>query len=1019
MANERNTFGRLLFQPLVWALIYGSLIAFGAYALWRIPVEVLPRFNFPQISVITHEPGATASELETQIAFPIEGEILALPNLVSVRSTMGNGAVETDVRFGQGTDPQADLQSVNSAIDRARGQIPASVHPFAEIMGNAINEVADYTARIPATVSPVEVQRAVLASVVPALRALPGVQRVEVYGAGEEALWVQPNLSAMVRYRVSITSLTQALQSAALVKSGGYLTEGHQDVFIEVRNLPVKIADLERIPVSSPNGPIPLRDLARVVRGPVPTLNAVFFNRHPSIALIVFKQPGASTVPVTQAVAATLAQTTGQLPAGVQWVSIYNQGHLVNLVGHDLTRDLMIGGLLAIGVMLWVLGVGGGVWVLAFSIPLSLVLAIAGLYSTHHSLNLMTLGALTIAVGLLADDGIIVLESIYHRWEQGDDHRVGIIRGLKDIASPDITGTLTTVSVFVPLLFVGGLAGLFFIPFALAMALALLASLVISLTLVPLSLNFLKAGAKANTTSGGKALGKMREWNMRLFHAVARHPRLSLMGCIGLLLISLAGIVLVPVNFLPLPNEGVLLESFSLPPGSSMLETEAAVHEMTERMRADPAVADTFARIGSATSTTYTEPSYAGEIQIKLKPDISVNSLTAVGNRLLRESRMSAVQHSIDTPTIERVGESLSGLPQPFVLRVFGPSIPELRKLSEQITARLRTIPALSSVFNNDAYPITELQLQPNIGALADYGLTPLQLDNQITPLLNGEVVAQVPEGNVPLDLYIRLAGAPEESLETLRNLPIRTAGWTPLGQLANLKMVATPNQIRHIDGARALEIVATPTGPLGSTITAARRALVGLHLPAGYRIAFAGLFPELEDAALGLGLAAIAALVLMTAIMILQFDGLLAPGLLLLQIPLAFAGGFIALAVSGVGLNAVGLVAFLTLVGIGLNHGIVLLYRARRNEGAGMPVEDAVAEAVHVRFRPIMLTTMTAVLGMLPTALGWGQGAAPEQGLAVVVMGGIIWSALLSANLIPALYLHYRNRRLAREISR
>ena len=328
----------------------------------------------------------------------------------------------------------------------------------------------------------------------------------------------------------------------------------------------------------------------------------------------------------------------------------------------------------------------------------------------------------------------------------------------------------------------------------------------------------------------------------------------------------------------------------------------------------------------------------------------------------------------------------------------------------------LKSVPALSDIFNNDAYPVTELQLQPKTAALAAHNLTPFQLYGQIEPLLNGEVVAQVPEGNVPLDLYVRLADAPDKSLEDLSGLSIRTTGWTPLGQLANLKMVTTPNQIRHIDGARALEILATPTGPLGSTIAAARRALAGLHLPPGYRISFGGLYPQLEHAAFALGLAAVAAFVLMTGIMVLQFDGLLVPGLLLLEIPLAFTGGAIALIASGVGLNAMGLVAFLTLVGIGLNHGIVLLYRARRNEAAGMSPSEAVMEAVHVRFRPIALTTLTAVLGMLPTALGWGQGAAPEQGLAVVVMGGIIWSALLSTNLIPALYLNQRRKQIAKE---
>jgi len=1014
--GKQSTVRRLLLQPLLWALIYGALIAYGAYAFWKIPVEVLPRFNFPQIGVLTHQAGATASELETQIAWPLEGEILALPNLVGVRSTMGNGTVDSTVRFEQGTDPQADLQSVNGAIDRARAQIPASVNPYAEIMGNAINEVADYSARIPSDVAPADVERKVLANIVPALRALAGVQRVELYGAGEEALWVQPNLAAMVRFQVPITAITQALQHDVLLKPGGYLTQGHQDIFIEVRNLPVGIAELEQIPVAGVNGPIPLGNLARIVRAPVPTLNTALLDRRPSVALIVLKQPDASTVPVTQAVRATLAATLNQLPHGVQWVNIYNQGHLVHVVGADLARNLLIGGVLAIAVMLWVLGAGRGIWVLAFSIPLSLLLGIAALYATGQSLNLMTLGALTVAVGLLADDGIIVLESIYHRWERGDEHWRGIVQGLRDIASPDISGTLTTVSVFVPLLFVGGLAGLFFIPFALAMALALMASLLISLTMVPLSLGFLGARPRQKITTAGNALNRLRGWNENLFYIVARHPGLSLILCIALLIASIAGLVVVPINFLPLPNEGVLLESFTLPPGTSMLDTEAAVMATTQHLRSDTAVAHVFTRIGSAASSTYTEPAYAGEIQVTLKRNVSVNSLTQIAKRLLRESQMPGMQLSIDTPTLERVGESLSGLPQPFVLNLFGNSVDELRMIAQQITTRLRTIPALTSVFNNDAYPITELQIQPRTAALAAYHLTPFQLYGQIEPLLEGAVVARVPEGNVPLDLYVRLADAPEKSLDALSRLPIRTTGWTPLGQLADLKMVATPNQIRHIEGARALEILATPTGSLGSTITAAQRALANLHMPAGYRIAFGGLYPQLEHAALALGLAAIAAFLLMIGIMILQFDGLLVPGLLLLQIPLAFTGGAIALIASGVGLNAMGLIAFLTLIGIGLNHGIVLLYRARRNEIAGMTPDAAVTDAVHVRFRPIALTTLTAVLGMLPTALGWGQGAAPEQGLAIVVLGGIVWSAMLSTNLIPALYLHQRRKQIAKE---
>ncbi|MGB7756222.1 MAG: efflux RND transporter permease subunit [Salinisphaera sp.] len=1002
---------RVFARPLPWLLIYGALMAYGIYAWLHIPVEVLPRFNYPQISVITHDAGATAEELETRITRPIEGQILALPNLVTVRSTMGHGSVQTNVRFTRGSNAQQDLQAVNSAIDRARGDLPAAAQPYAEIMGNAINEVADYTAHIPAGVAPVAVQRAVQATIEPALRALPGVQRVEVYGSGDEALWVQPDLAALHRYGVPVTAITSALKQHVLLRSGGFIHQGHQHVLIEARSLPTKASDLAQIPVPSRSGLIALHDLARLVRAPVPTQNAVQLDGRASIAVTVFKQPGASTLPVTRAVQAALKQTQNQLPKGVHWVRTYSQGHLVQLIGSDLGRNLLIGALLAVGVLFWVLGAGRGIWALALSIPMSILLGIAGLYAFGESLNLMTLGALSVAVGLLADDAIIVLEAIYHRWEAGDERWPGIRRGLADIVSPDVSGSLTTVSVFVPLLFVGGLAGLFFIPFALAMTLAILASLFISLTLIPLGLGFMRARPRARPTAGARALDRLRGRNERLFGVVLRYPRWSLSLCVALLLASVAGLALVSVNFLPLPNEGVMLASFTLPPGTALEQTESTVDRLTQKLRADPAVAHTFARIGSASATAYTEPAYAGEIQIVLKPGIGVNSLNRIGQRLLQEGRTTGVQMAIGTPTLERLGESLSGLPQPFVIRLFGHDINTLRTLSEKIAGRLRHVSALTDIFNNDGYPITQLQLLPKQAAMAVYGLTPAGLYQQIDPLLAGDVVARVPQGNVPVDLYVRLAQAPDLSLPALRQLPIHTRGWTTLGQLAQLKLVNTPNQLRHIDGARALDIYATPVGSLGGAIADAKQAIHGLHLPPGYRMGFGGLYPELIHTAIGIGIAAIAAFVLMVGILIIQFDGLLAPGLLLLQIPLAFTGGAIALTLSGVGLNATGLVAFLALVGLSLNHGIVLLFRVRRNEAEGLPVEDAVREAVHVRFRPIVLTTLTAVLGMLPTALGWGQGAAPEQGLAIVILGGMIWSALLTTNLIPALYLARRQK--------
>ncbi|MFM0556860.1 efflux RND transporter permease subunit [Paraburkholderia sediminicola] len=1000
-------------RPLLWVMLYAALIAYGIYALLNIHAEVLPQFNMPQVSVVAQVPGATTLDLEGLIARPVEAELSSLSSLSDVRTVVGQGSVKIEARFVEGTIAASALQEVNGVVGRINGALPKGTSLTTEISGNAINEVSDYAIQIPDGVDASQVQRIIESNLVPRVRAVPGVQRVSVAGPGADAIWVRPDLAKLQRFNVSASALAASLDATTAMVPSGYVDLGHQDVFMEGRNLPTKPSEYARVPVASAGNRIPLGSIADVVRTALPSHHTVKLDNRPTIALIVFKQPGASTLPVVDEVDKTLRELEPQLPGGARFVRIYSQGHIVGVVAADLTRNLAIGAVLAVGVLFWMLGASRGIWALALSIPLSLLLGIAGLYLMGQTLNLLTFGALSVAVGLLADDAIIVLESIYHRWESGDGKWEGVARGLRDIAGPDISGTMTTVAVFLPLLFVGGLAGLFFVPFSVAMTVSLIASLLISLSLIPLLLGFIGPHIEKRATSGSRAVAWLKSQNLRLFDFALSRPRVSLWSCVAIFVVSVAGLVLVPVDFLPLPNEEVLLESFTLPPGTSLHDAQDASDRITQRLLGLEPVAHVFSRVGSASGTSYTEPAYAGEIQIALKPDVNASSLDKIGKQILDASKLPAVQTVIGTPTLERVSETLSGLPQPFVIDVYGDSIEALQALSTEVTRRLAGVSDLSDVFNNDGYPITELRITPNPDGLALHDITPAQLFSQLHILLAGQTVATVPEGNGHLDVFIRLTDPTHLSIEQLNQLPVMANGWVALNEVADIRMATGPNVIRHLNGLRAVEILATPTAPLGQVISASRQALATLSLPAGYEVKFGGLYPQLERAAINVGVAAVVALALMLGILTLQFDGLLVPGLLLLQMPLAFSGGAIALVLSGVGLNAIGLIAFLTLIGVSLNHGIVLLQLVRRNEAQGLSVVDAVRDAVEVRFRPILLTVLTASLGLLPTALGFGKGAAPEQGLAIVTLGGLVWSGLLSTNLLPALYVYRRERQL------
>lgn len=1009
----KNMLKDIVKRPLLWVMLYAALIAYGIYALLNIHAEVLPQFNMPQVSIVAQLPGATTLDLEGLIARPVETELTSLQTLTDVRTVVSQGSVKIEARFSESTTAASALQDVNGVIGRVNGSLPKGTSLTTEISGNAINEVADYAIQIPDGVDASQVQRVVESNLALRIRAIAGVQRVSVAGPGADAVWVRPDLGKMERFNVSASALAASLDATTAMVPSGYVDLGHQDVFIEGRSLPANPADYAAVPVATPGGTVPLGSMAEIVRSALPSHHSVKLDNKPTIALIVFKQPSASTLPVVNEVDKTLHELEPQLPGGARFVRIYSQGHIVGVVAADLSRNLAIGAVLAVAVLFWMLGASRGIWALALSIPLSLLLGIAGLYLTGQTLNLLTFGALSVAVGLLADDAIIVLESIYHRWEAGDGRWEGVARGLRDIAGPDISGTMTTVAVFLPLAFVGGLAGLFFVPFSLAMTVSLIASLLISLSLIPLVLGFVGPRIEKRATSGSRAVAWLKNHNFRLFDFALRRPRVSLWACVAIFAVSVAGLVLIPVDFLPLPNEAVLLESFTLPPGTSLRDAQNAADRIAQRLLRLEPVAHVFSRVGSASGTSYTEPAYAGEIQIALKPNVNASSLDKIGQQVLDASKLPAVQTVIGTPTLERVGETLSGLPQPFVIDVYGDSIGTLQSLSSQVTLRLARVSNLSDVFNNDGYPITELQITPKAEGLALHGITPAQLFSQLHILLAGQTVATVPEGNGHLDVFVRLSDPAHLSVEQLKQLPVMAGGWVALSEVADVRMSTGPNVIRHLNGLRAIEILATPTAPLGQVISASKQALATLSLPAGYEVKFGGLYPQLERAALNVGVAAVIALALMLGILTLQFDGLLVPGLLLLQMPLAFSGGAIALVVSGVGLNAIGLIAFLTLIGVSLNHGIVLLQLVKRNEAQGLSVVDAVRDAVEVRFRPILLTVLTASLGLLPTALGFGKGAAPEQGLAIVTLGGLVWSGLLSTNLLPALYVYKREKQL------
>ena len=998
---------RLLRHPI--AVILGLvLIALGGLASLRgLPVDLFPRLDYPLINIVSHYPAGTAEDMEQLVTRPLENAMLGLSHLRRVRSTSAPGFSQVTVEFTWGLDVLQARQLVSSRL--ATVNLPAGIRPALENIGTSLAMLSTYTL---SGGDPVALRSWAQYRLAPRLAALPGVARVQVMGGAQAAWRIDVDPLALRRHHLSLQAIAVAARTANVLDTGGYLERHGRDLLIRTEGRLLRVAALQQLIVThGPDGrPVRLADVARVYAGAKPQRYVITSNRLPAVAFTIQKQPGASTLAVSGAVDGALAGLA--LPAGARLEKFYDQAEIIGLAYRNMRDNLLIGALLAMLAVVFILGRNRASLVIAISFPLTVLGAFWVMNGLGLGLNLMTLGALTVAIGMVADDAIVVLENIDRHRQRGQTPRQAALDGTREILGADVTGTLTVLAAFAPLVIVGGLAGRLFHPFGLSFSVLLLFSLLLSLTLIPLAAAHWmrpQSALKARRPSPGARLVQCFErFNLHLLDGLLRHRVKTLVVTVLLLVGSLALLAFNPARLLPLLDEGSLLLSYGLAPGTSLSESNRVGDDLERRLRALQAVKAVFRRTGSPASSFYIEQPNEGELVVRLDRARAPDPLAVRAEIEALLAATPGVIGRVNEPTSEKLDESFSGLPALFGITLYGTDLKQLYASAARVEAAARQVAGISQVVNNTKVPVDQLRVAIDRGALARFDVDAATVAQAVHTAMQGETLTQVLIEQRPVDVLLRYARPHRDSLAALRQVQVasRQGHLIPLVQLSRIETLSSYPTIEHQRGIRTLTLTAEIEGNPLAVIPRLDQALTGLHLPGNIQWAYTGEYGQLLATGTRLLWVLLASALLVYGIIAIQLGNLLDPAVVLTKLPLDFMGAALALFITRQHLDLTVAIGFITLVGVATNNGIMLLTFTRKLRHQGMDAVAAVRQAVRLRSRPMLLTHLTTLLALIPAALGLGQGPQLLQPLGIMLFGGLTAGTLLTLNLLPVIYV-------------
>ncbi|MDO5753665.1 efflux RND transporter permease subunit [Arthrobacter sp.] len=1006
------------------ALITVFALVFGVITLGSLKQELIPSIEFPQITVVSAMPGASPAVVDKQVSEPLEAALNAVEGLESSTSTSRSGVSTINLAFQYGTNLDRARNQIDRAISNVSQRLPSGVQPQ-PIAGS----IADFPIVFLAVSSNQDLAalNTDLARIaVPALMKLDGVRSADVSGANSQHIAILPDPAKMAAAGVSAGAIAKALANNGTLVPVGSLETGQLTLPIQAGSPVDSIDAVKALPLATTGpaaGAAPtIAEVASVALADDATTSITRTNGKATLALSITKKPAGDTVTVSKAVGAALPGIAASLGNNTTFTTVLDQAPFIEKSIHDLTVEGLLGlGFAVVVILIFLMSVRSTL-VTAISIPLSLLVTFIGLWATGYSLNILTLGALTIAIGRVVDDSIVVIENIKRHLSYGEDKKVAILAAVKEVAAAITASTLTTVAVFLPIAFVGSLAGELFRPFALTVTFALLASLLVSLTIVPvLAFWFLKSPSvtdDAGAALRGKALLSAVEekerasWLQRGYLPVLaktqKHPVVTLLAGGIILAATLALIPLMPTNLLGDTGQNSVTVQQDMPAGTSLAVTDAAAAKVEKVLKGIDGVTDVQVTVGNASggfSALLSSGASSARFQVITNPDADQVKL--------RETILNDVKTVKDAGNVSLGSQGGGfGMSTTVDITVKATTGQELQDASDVLVKAMTGLPGSQSVQSNLSGTQPVVQVSVDRAKAVAAGLD----EQQITGLL-AATVSPIPGGTVRIDTTdykVQIGtGTQFDSVAALAAAQIPTAGGlVPLSAVATVAEVQSPLTITSSNAQRTATISVTPEGnALGSLSGEVQKKLDETTLPAGVIADIGGAATQQAESFSQLGLAMLAAIAIVYVIMVATFKSLIQPLILLVSIPFAATGAIGLLLITGVPLGLPSLIGMLMLVGIVVTNAIVLIdlinqYRQPADDRPAMNVADAIEHGARQRLRPILMTALATIFALTPMALGvTGGGGFISQPLAIVVVGGLVSSTALTLVLVPVLY--------------
>jgi CzcA family heavy metal efflux pump len=1006
-------------KPVIFVIV--TLVAIGAYLAFTIPVSVFPSTDFPRIVVGVDNGVSPINQTLVTVTRPIEESMNSVPGLEQVRSITSRGEAEVDLFFNWNVDMFQTLQYVNAALARAQPNMPSTAKLVANRLTFAAFPILAYSLTSD-SMTQSELWETATYGIKPRLNRVIGVSTVVVQGGKTPEFQIEPDPAKLLQAQVSVTSILDAVAKTNMIDSPGMLENNHELALTLVTGQTKDPSEIEDIVIrTTPNGvPVRIRDVATVHPSVMPIYTIVTANGKPAVLVNIFRQPDSNTVAVADAAAAELAQIKKTLPHGINVQTYYDQSTLVRDSIASVRDAILIGLILAAIILVLFLRDWGSSLVAGLVIPATIAITLIVLRMIGQSLNLMTLGGLAAAVGLVIDDAIVVVENIVLHRDSGQSRAEAIRSALREIREPLIGSTITPIVVFIPLISIAGVTGTFFRALAVTVGTALLTSLALAVTWTPTLSHYLLRSKRAegeHTDEHGETSGVMgaltRTYD-RALRFVLAYPWALGLASVVLVVASFFCYQALDTDLLPAMDEGGFILDYWMPAGSSLEDTNKVLLGVEKILQSTPEIAGTSRRTGLELGLAAVTEAHRGDFSIRLKP-LPRRGVEEIIADVSKKVQTQYPQLEVEFPQLlqDMIGD-LTGSPEPMEIKLFSQDPALLKTWAPKVAAKVKKIEGVDEVKdgieNTVSGPALVMTVDPGVASRA--GFTPQEIELDVSALLQGEpATTPVVVNDRAYTIRVRFPQGKKMTLERVRDTIITsssTGKTATLGALAAITTEVGQIEVRRDNLQRYVAITGRFRGglSLGKGMALVQKTVTDMQVPPEIRVVYGGVYEQEQKSFRDLLFVLVLAIVLVFIVLLFEFRTFAAPIAIVASALLSTSGVFLALLVTRTTFNISSFMGLIMVIGIVAKNGILLLDADQKFRAQGSSPRQAMIEAGERRLRPILMTALATVAGMIPLSLAVGAGSQMLQPLAIAVIGGLLASLVLSLIVTPA--VHY-----------